>query len=384
MKKNIPALKISMEQKECDDILESIRSILYSDIKWTNSTYVALAEEKFSSMLHIPYCAMTSTGSSAIEAVLISLDVEDTCIFAPVLTAPATIYSCLNCNSDIVLVDSDVNNFSINILDLEEKIKTYYVGKYSKKGAIIVVHVGGIITSYIEEIRRLADEYDLYLIEDCAHAHGSKYNEKSAGFWGIAATYSFFLTKTITSGEGGAVVSKDKGIIDKIKEIRNYGKSPEGRHIIKGSSWRMNEFTAAVLYNRLKNYNPDIRNHIVAKYNNALVDSPYFRPINLPEYSVSGYYKYIVYLKNETTINIDNLKRQLKDNGIELPARVFEIITVEEPYLNTHNLIINANADFSNARFLSQNHICLPIYEQLTDFEIEYIVDMLQLSLVKN
>ncbi len=374
----IAALEIKVSENDIKDINNDIKNILLSGINWTNSVYVSSVENKISEMLKIPFCAATSTGSSAIESVLISLDIENTCIFAPVLTAPATIYSCLNNKSDIVLVDTNTTDFSIDIDDLENKINKYYLNKYSKKGAIIVVHVGGIISKDIYKIKEIADKYNLYLIEDCAHAHGSYLDEKPAGSWGIAGTYSFFLTKTITSGEGGAVVSFRSAIIDKIKQIRNYGKSAEGLHIFKGSSWRMNEFTAAILFNRLKVYNKSIREMCANNYREFLSFDNFFYPLNLFKSQISGYYKFIVKIKAGCHFNYNHFQDFMKSRGVSLPARVFDRLICEEPFLKCDNTILNNSDNFANAKLLSNSHICLPIYESLEREQIKYICTCLK------
>ncbi len=369
--REVSALKIAVDKEEIDNINVAVKEILNSDINWTNSKYTRDCEKEFSELTRIPYCTMTSTGSSAIEAALISLDIEKTIIFVPVLTAPATIYSCLNSNSKLVMVDANPSDYSLDIEDLEDKIKRYYIGKCNKRGAVIVVHVGGIISSNMDKLKDLTDKYGLYLIEDCAHAHGSVLGEKSAGSWGKVATYSFFLTKTITSGEGGAVLSYDLNLINRIRQIINYGKDNNGNHIFKGSSWRMNEFSAAVLLNQIKYYNPSIRRSKIALYNMLLSKTDNFTPLDLPEECKSGYYKYIV--KVHQGFNYNEFKKFMKNHGISLPAKVFDRITVKEPYFENNSLIINRKDHFPNAQLITESHICLPIYESLSDSDIEYI-----------
>lgn len=369
--KEISALKMKVNKNEMNAITDAVSEVLKSGIKWTNSNYCRLCERKISEIWKIPYCAMTSSGSSAIESVLISLNIEESCIFVPVLTAPATIYSCLNAKSDIVLVDANREDYSLDLYDLENKIKKYYVGRYKVKGAIIVVHIGGIITPNIEKLKKLATKYNLYLIEDCAHAHGSELKGLMAGSWGDAATYSFFLTKTISSGEGGAVLSYNRSIIEDIRKIINYGKDEQGKHVFKGSSWRMNEFTAAVLINRLMSYNHSIRENQAKLYSKLLCDSICFNVFKVPNNSKSGYYKFIV--KVPEYFNYMDFLYYMKEKGISLPAKVFNTLTIEEPYLSKQKSILNKCDEFKNAKSIINTHICLPIYESLTEEDIHYI-----------
>lgn len=305
---------------------------------------------------------------------LIALDISESFIFAPVLTAPATILSCLNSNCKVVPVDADPETFSLNIDDLQKKISKY---KSTRKGAIIVVHVGGIIDPKIHLLQKIARENNLFLIEDCAHAFGSTLNNEPAGIWGDAAIYSFFLTKTVTSGEGGCVVGKDRELIESIKRIRNYGKDNEGKHVIRGSSWRMNEFTAALLYGQLKSYfevKKELRENVSVLYDRTLDGKASFQPYKLHPSTTSGYYKYIVCIREGLEFSYDEFHCFMKENDILLPARVFDRITIEEPYLHEHISLI-CDGNFEIAKRLCANHFCLPIYESLTKNEILYVCE---------
>ena len=375
---NIDALSIYIEENEIQAICNSVENVLRSRIKWTNSDYCRLVEEEMRKITQINYASVVSSGSTALESILIGLDIKNTVIFAPVLTAPPTIVSCLNCDSDIVLVDADSRNFAMSAEHLEKMIKKYYVpSKYKKKGAIILVHIGGIITQDIEKIVNIAKKYDLYLIEDCAHAHGSFYMNKSAGDFGDAAAFSFFLTKTVTSGEGGVIVSANKELISKINMIRNYGKDAQGLHVIRGSSWRMNEFTACVLYHVLQNFpqRQKLRQSIASYYAEFIIN-PIFVPIMWPSSNVSGYYKYILPVAGKYKgFCYDFFEEYMRNNGVQLPAKVYTRLIVEEPFLKSCDRIKNIADDFVTASLIKNMHICLPIYESLTIDQIKHIVD---------
>ena len=108
-------------------------------------------------------------------------------------------------------------------------------------------HIGGIITSEIEEIKKFCDKKKIYLIEDAAHAHGSSFNNKHSGEFGIGAAYSFFSTKTFTSGEGGMILTNDKDLSDKCFSMRDYGKKSqwESVHTVFSSNFRMSNLTVS-------------------------------------------------------------------------------------------------------------------------------------------
>ena len=371
----IPALRISVSQKE--EIIQNITKILDSKIKWTNSDFCNEVENLFSTLSQNKYNITLSTGSSAITALLYALNIMNSIIFVPVLTAPATIISCLNSNSKLVCVDANSSSFAMSPLDLEKKIQKYYLGKTYKNGAIIMVHVGGVISKEVLEIRAIAEKYGLFFIEDCAHAHGSYYDGKSAGTFGIAGTFSFFLTKTITCGEGGIVTTNSPDINEKVRKIRNYGKANNGLITERGSSWRLNEFSAAVLISQIKHFcdTGNKRRQWIAKQYNDNINNNYFKIFNLPAKSKSGYYKYILKVNKPDTFSYIDFFNYMRNHDIMLPARVFDRLTIEEPFIHSCTQIINISDNFDVARHLCNEHVCLPIYEDLTDIEVEKIIN---------
>jgi len=371
----IPALRISVSQK--NEILQNITKILDSKIMWTNSEFCNEAEKLFSSISQNKYNITLSTGSSAITALLYSLNIMDSIIFVPVLTAPATIISCLSTNSKLVFVDASLSSFSMSPSDLEKKIQKYYVGSMYKNGAIIMVHVGGVISKEVLEIKAIAEKYNLIFIEDCAHAHGSYYDGKSAGTFGIAGTFSFFLTKTITCGEGGIVSTNSSDINERVRRIRNYGKSDTGMITERGSSWRLNEFSAAVLISQIKHFCDigDKRRQWIAKQYNDNIDNDCFKIFHLPSKSKSGYYKYILKVSEPKTFSYIDFLNYMKRHDIILPARVFDRLTIEEPFIHSCRQIINIEDSFDTAKYLCNAHVCLPIYEDLSDMEVDKIIE---------
>jgi len=374
--KKINALDLPISNEERESIHEQIDSILNSKNKWTNSSTVESVENEFAKNVNSKFAIAISTGSTAIEAMLIALEMENAIIFAPVLTAPPTILSCLNMKSKIILVDADKNDFGMDLNDLEKKIKLYR--KNDEKAIIIYVHIGGFISSNIYKIKELADKNKITLLEDCAHAHGAILDSKHAGTFGIAGTYSFFLTKTITSGEGGIIITEDEEIARKLHMIRNYGKSDKGLHVIKGSSWRMNEFTAAILLSQIKkcNENYDRRKEIANIYNERLKNSSLLEPItNLN----SGYYKYIIIIKENAKFDYLDFKQYMQIHNIQMPAKVYDNLVSEEPYIQKcFDTVLNVEDIFEKAVYLKNHHICLPMHLGLSDEDIKYVCETIE------
>jgi dTDP-4-amino-4,6-dideoxygalactose transaminase len=206
--------------------------------------------------------------------------------------------------------------------------------------AVCVVHIGGHIAFEIEEIARFCSENGIFLLEDCAHAHGAKFNGKAAGFWGIGGAYSFYATKTMPLGEGGMLCTSSHQLAQWAGYFRNYGKHVDNGQVFyrmtNGFNFRMNEVTAALGIVQLERL-PTIlawKRTLAAKF-----DQLFDRRIQLPAEMISGYYKYIVFdypLKMETGKVFNRT-----DFGPEIEGI---------PY------------DLPNSRWIADHHRCPPIW----------------------
>ncbi len=376
---DISSLKINLQKEEQMFIHRKIDEIFDTDCGWTNAKIVQEFETEFRKIVDSDYCIGVSTGSTALESLMIAIgSSENSLMYIPTLTAPPTVLSALHNNSKVVLVDSDLNNFCMDINDLERKIAKYGKGE-NGTSCVIPVYIGGIMPDNVEDIVLLAHSKGMKVIEDCAHAHGSSIHGVSAGCFGDGGIYSFFLTKTMTSGEGGVVVTNSDEINKKIRMIRNYGKDSKGRHVIKGSSWRMNEFTAAVALQQCYSYKSNIseRRRIAKLYDNAFQNNEYLRCVNVK--GECGYYKYILTMREGADFDRIGFGKYLKDNfNINLPAPVYERLCHQEMYIRSAKNVLNVNDKFEKAEKIAKNHFCLPIYRGLTDSEIEYIISSIK------
>ena len=237
----------------------------------------------------------------------------------------ATPLSAIKLGNHVEFVDCNKKDLCFSFEDLKAKIDKY------KPAAVWVVHIGGHIAFEIEQIANLCKEKGVILLEDCAHAHGASWNGKKPGSWGDAGVYSFYATKTISTGEGGMLVTRNKDLLEFAKKYRNYGKFD---YVVEGLNYRMNEFTAAIGC-----VQTDRLNDIVAwknEYAQKNLDSKFPNRVNFPEGMVSGYYKYIVFNEIE------------KSTG-----KVYD-----EPC----HKIMKKNYELPNTDWVSKNHWCVPLY----------------------
>jgi dTDP-4-amino-4,6-dideoxygalactose transaminase len=243
----------------------------------------------------------------------------------------------------------------------------------SKTAGVVIVHIGGIISKDIGEIKSWCDKKGLWLFEDCAHAHGSEIYERKAGNFGIAGGYSFFATKVMTSGEGGMVVTNDKDFADKVKLLRNHGKEQPwvSYHTAVGSNWRMNEFSACVGVNQLSNLDKFIewREKIVNVYNEILLQEKDLK-IVLPQGTKNSWYKYIVVLPKY--IAREAIKSNLLKKEIKLQGGVYEVPLHQQPIMKAYK-----KGKFPVADEFCSRHICLPLYYGMFIDEAKYVANSL-------
>jgi hypothetical protein len=197
--------------------------------------------------------------------------------------------------------------------------------------AAFLVHIGGHIAFDSERIADYCRRHGIFLIEDCAHAHGASWNGRKPGTYGDAGVFSLYATKTISTGEGGVLVSTRPEVLEHARGFRNYGK-PE--FAVHGLNFRMSEFTAALGLVQIE------RLPRIVEWKNAVarehLDSAYPGRLELPEGMVSGLYKYIVF---------DWLERST--------GRVYD-----EPC----HRIMGSDVDLPNSDWVARNHSCVPLY----------------------
>lgn len=194
-------------------------------------------------------------------------------VIVPANTYIASILAVSENDLNPVLVEPDIATYNIDPDKIEEKIT-------AKTRAILIVHLYGQ-NAYSEKINKIADQYDLKIIEDCAQAHGAEYKNKKVGTLGNAGGFSFYPGKNMGAlGDGGAVTTNDKELADCIRALANYGSHKKYENKYKGINSRMDEIQAAVLSVKLKYLDDDnqkrreIANYYIESINNPDIILP--------------------------------------------------------------------------------------------------------------
>jgi len=361
----IPSLKVYFPPEDIKEILSKIEECLSTGML-AQGKNVQEFEKQFASYLGTQNAICVSSGGSAIEVVMRALNVKEKEVLVPANTFLATASSVVLAGGNSRLVDISPKTLSPTLESLKKSITKNTTG-------VIIVHIGGIISEEIEEIRNWCNEKGLWLFEDCAHAHGSMFHKKMAGTFGLGSAYSFFATKVITCGEGGIVVTSDNELAKKVRILRDYGKTEPwvSYHVELGANWRMSDITAVIGLAQLKRLNEFInfREKIASLYTKFLETIPEVNPILSKDRC--SWYKYIILLPNNK--DREKLRIKMKENGVSLSGGVYDVPLHKQPVFKSFE-----NEPLHNAEDFCRRHICLPIYYGMKNEEVEYVVETLK------
>jgi dTDP-4-amino-4,6-dideoxygalactose transaminase len=245
----------------------------------------------------------------------------------PSNTFMATPLAAIYAGASVEFVDCNREDLCMSFASLEAAVARH------RPRAVFLVHVGGHIAFDVERIAELCRSEGIFLIEDCAHAHGASWNGRRAGTWGDAGVWSFYATKTVSTGEGGMLVSRDPDLVEFARSFRNYGKPT---YEVQGLNLRLNEFTAALGVVQTE------RMEEIAAWKNAAarryLDPVHAGRLQLPDGMVSGLYKYVVF---------DPIERST--------GKVYD-----EP---CHRVMGHA-VDLPNSDWVATHHWCVPLYNR--------------------
>jgi len=357
----IPPLKIVFDADDRAKIMRRIDTALATG-QVAQGANTAEFEQLFAEYCGTKNAIAVCNGSAAIEAALRARGVEGREVLVPTNTFFATAAAVMFAGGTVKLADIDPATFSVSLETLKRAVT-------SRTAGVIVVHIGGIMTSELPQIRSWCEEQGLWLLEDCAHSHGSALGNVRAGRFGYAGTYSFFATKVMTSGEGGMVVTDDDSVADKIRLLRDHGKPQPwvSYHTELGANWRMCEFAACVGIVHLGRLDEFIshRERLAAYYDAALSSHRALVPVS-PS-GRSSWYKYIVLLP--TGADREKVRAATKERGVSFSGGVYDVPLHRQPIFNGE-----VAPDFPGAESACLRHVCLPLYTGMTAEDVDFVV----------
>ncbi|MEN3341275.1 MAG: perosamine synthetase [Actinomycetota bacterium] len=276
---------------------------------WSEGRLTAAFEDAWSAWNGLPTVATNGWAGAALAA-LEYFDVRGKRVLCPSNTFMAAPLAIQSAGGLVEFVDCNRDDLCMSFEDFERKALEH------EPRAAMLVHIGGHIAFDVERISAFCRDNQIVLLEDCAHAHGAEWHGRRPGTWGDAGIWSFAATKTISTGEGGAVVSRHPELLEFARAFRNYGKP---HYATAGLNYRMNEFTAA-----LGIVGVERLDEIVAWKNAAArtyLDPSRPARLRLPDGMVSGYYKYVVFepIARSTGKVYDTPCHRIMGHDVDLP-----------------------------------------------------------------
>jgi perosamine synthetase len=314
---------IGFDHRDRERLHSLIDEVLDSN-RWSEADMVARFEAAWEAWNEAPAVAMSSWAGGAMAA-LDFAGVDGETVLCPSNTFMATPLAAIRAGAKVEFVDCNREDLCMSFSDFEAKAERH------RPRAAFLVHIGGHVAFEVEQISAYCRDHGIFLIEDCAHAHGAAWKGRRAGTWGDAGVYSLYATKTISTGEGGVLVSRRPEVIEHARGFRNYGKPT---YDVQGLNFRMSEFTAALGLVQIERL-PEIvswKNDVARQH----LDPQYPSRLALPDGMVSGLYKYVVF---------DWLERST--------GRVYD-----EPC----HRILGHQVELPNSDWVAQNHSCVPLY----------------------
>lgn len=336
------------------------------DRVFTRSWYIKGVEDEsfeqlFAEYCSVNYCIGVGNGMDALILALKALDVgKGDEVIVPSNTYIATALAATYVGATPVFVEPDIRTFNIDPRKIEEKIS-------DKTKAIMPVHLYGQACD-MDPIMEIAEQYNLYVVEDCAQAHGATYKGKRIGSFGDVAGFSFYPGKNLGAlGDAGATVTNNKMIANKIRALSNYGSDYKYHHIYQGNNSRLDEIQAAFLtvkLSHLERMNGE-RRRIAQKYldgiKNPEITLPYIPKDMVPVWHIFG-----IRCKKRA-----ELEKCLNDAGIGTNKHYPIPIHLQDCYKN----LGYKTGDFVIAEEISATELSIPIYYGMTDEEIQYVID---------
>lgn len=358
---NVPFVSFKPLEKELDGQLRAAFARVFENSWYIDGNEDKAFEKAFAAYCDSQYCIGNGNGLDALMLALKALDIGDGDeVIVPSNTFIATALAVTYTGATPVFVEPDIRTYNIDPALIEEKIT-------KKTKAIMPVHLYGQPCD-MDPIMAIAKKHNLYVIEDCAQAHGATYKGKVIGSFGDAAGFSFYPGKNLGAlGDAGATVTNNKELADKVRALGNYGSDYKYHHIYKGNNSRLDELQAAFLSAKLPYMDKvnENRRYIAGRYlkgiQNAKIVLPY-----VPEWANPVWHLFAVRCENR-----DELAEYLAEKGIGTNKHYPISMHLQECYADLQI----PKGSLPLAEEISATELSLPIYYGMTEEEIDYVID---------
>lgn len=358
--KKIPINKPFFDKKEINEVRKVLEEGNLTNATFDGGMRVREVESMLCKFIGTKYAAALNSGTSALQASLMALNIgKGDEVLIPSFTFLATANAVVATGAIPVFVDIKKDNYTMDPDDLEKKIT-------AKSKAIIPVHLYGHVAD-MKQIMEIASKNSLYVIEDACQSLGSTINGKQTGSFGDTGCFSFYASKVITSGEGGAVTTNNRELADKIRMIRNHGMLEGYDTRILGLNLRMTEICAAIAKVQLTKLERILKMRRKNAYQlTKLLEG---LDIGLPVESNGSKYNWYLY-----TISLNNRDTVMKKlNSVGIGATVYYKTPIHKtPFYSNHNVSLPIT------EWAADHVLSLPVHPLINVEDIRYIASSLR------
>ena len=360
--KKIPCLDLGGQHSQVKEEIFAAFEKVYEKTAFSGGPFVAEFEKAFAEFCETPYAVGVSNGTTALHLAMLALGIgAGDEVILPANTFIATAWGVSHAGATPVFVDCDPNTWEIDVTKIEEKISP-------RTKAIIGVHLYGQPFD-IDAVAEICKKHNLLFIEDAAQAQGARYKGKPAGGFGEMACFSFYPGKNLGAcGEAGGITTNHKKYAKHLQSLRNHGCVERYYHDEIGYNYRMGGLEGASLSVKLKylqGWN-DRRRAIASRYLTEL-KNPAIKMQTQPDWADSVFHLFVV-----TTEDKDGFVKYLAENNINAAFHYPVPCHLQKAYAH----LGYKQGDFPNSEYLAAHCVSLPMYAELTDSDVDYVINV--------
>ena len=370
----VPFLDLKVQYKSIKNEIDTAIQKVLDNTAFILGPSVVEFEKEFAKIHNVKYCLGTSSGTDGNHLALWNLDIgSGDEVIIPANTFIATAWGATLCGATPVFVDCHTESYNIDPGKVERAIT-------KRTKAIVAVHLYGQ-SADMDSLKKITEEYKIHLVEDAAQAHLAEYKGKKVGSLSEVTSFSFYPGKNLGAyGEAGAIVTNDEDIFQKIKKLREHGQSKKYYHETFGHNYRMEGIQGAVLEVKLKYIDKwtNQRRRVADRYRELLNNlEQIILPVEMPDHK-HVYHLYVIKVnvgdrrKNQEVRNNlqDYLQEQKISTGLHYPVPLH----MQECFKH----LGHKQGDFPETEMLAESGLSLPMYPELSDDQIEYVVSKIK------
>jgi dTDP-4-amino-4,6-dideoxygalactose transaminase len=363
---NIPFVDLKSQYASIKDEIDAAMADVLVNTAFVGGPFLKKFEDAFAGYCGTKHCVGVGNGTDAIFLALKAMGIGPG---HEVITAAnsfiATSEAITMAGAKVVFVDIDPETYNMDVNQIESKITP-------KTKAIIPVHLYGQPAD-MDSIVEVATKHNLRIVEDAAQAHGAEYKGRRVGTLGDVACFSFYPGKNLGAyGDGGALVTDDEELADKARMFANHGRADKFGHIFEGVNSRLDGLQSAILAVKLGHLEDwtENRRRNAYLYNEQLEETGLVSPVEIEDVR-AVYHLYVVRVRAGQRQELqDHLKSHGVATGIHYPIAL--------PNLKAYDYLKHKESDFPEATRTSHEIMSLPMFPELTEEQIAYIVEKIK------